>query len=263
MNTFEDRALRIKQLVAFLGLSNGKFADSITLNRSDFSRYLSGKLKISETLIARICLKYKEINPVWLLTGVGEMLNTPKGGGTNITINRGGNVSGSGNATAVGQSTASVATEKPSDEPKNAPMGIPYYDMEQAACGSLSGFGEALTMNNSSGSVVIPTLTTKDGDFFLATRGNSMVDSKHPERSIADGSMVLVREWRKNFIEWGEIYCVMTSDGYIVKKLYPSEDETKVMCVSSNSEEYPPYEILKSDIVGLGRVVAAVTTKLL
>lgn len=73
--------------------------------------------------------------------------------------------------------------------------------------------------------------------------------------------MLLVREWRRNYIEWGEIYCVMTADGYIIKKLLPSEDESKIRCVSSNTEEYPPYEILREDIRGLGRVVAAVTTR--
>lgn len=247
---------RLKQFLRYNNISNRAFEIKCGL----YNGYVKDVKIISPNKIGAISLHYPELNMAWLLTGVGEMLNTPQQG-TNITINRGGDVSGTGNASAVGASTASVVSAKPTDEAKDAPKGIPYYDIEPASCGALSGFGEALTMNNPSGTVVIPTLRTQDGDFFLATRGNSMVDTLRPERSIPDGSMLLVREWRRNYIEWGEIYCVMTADGYIIKKLLPGEDESKIRCVSSNTEEYPPYEILREDIRGLGRVVAAVTTR--
>ena len=70
---------------------------------------------------------------------------------------------------------------------------------------------------------------------------------------------VLVRKWTANYIEWGEIYCIVTKDGYIVKKLMPGSTNETIMCVSADSENYPPYEISKQYVLGIGRVIAVVT----
>lgn len=262
MGEIEDKILRIKQLISYLGISEGKFADNLVMNRSQFSRYLNGKQKINEKLVGRIHSRYTEVDPIWLLTGVGQMLKTDHG--TTINVNRMGDVNGNGNATALGGSTASVGqTDSADSQTPTQAKGTPYYDVEAASCGALSGFGEAFTMNNSSGEVVIPKLRTIDGDIFLATRGNSMIDTSHPERSIPEGSMVLVRQWTSNHVEWGEVYCIMTNDGYTIKKIFPGSNDSTIKCVSSNSEDYPPFEVEKQDIRGIGRVVAVVTTKYL
>lgn len=225
-----DKALRIKELIAYLGISNGKFADAIGVYRSDFSNCLSGRRVISEKLIDKIVNTYPMVKKSWLMVGEGEML-------------------------IVGES----ANIKYDEQDSNIANTTPYFALESAACGALSGFGSALTRNNSDGAVAIPTLRTKDGDIFIQTRGRSMIDTKNPERSIPEGAMVLVRKWTQNFIEWGEIYCIATEGGFVVKKLMPGSSVDFVSCVSADSDNYPTYEIPTCDIKSIGRVIAVVS----
>ena len=259
MGTDETIVLRIKELISYLGLSNGKFADNIGVQRSDMSKYLSGKQKVGEKLKMQIMFAFPNISKQWLYFGLGEMLDSPKS--TTITVNRGGNINASNSAVATEGSAINI-NGKGEAQPSR-PIGTPYFAFESAACGALSGFGEALTANNSDGAVVIPTLPTKDGDIFLQTRGRSMIDTKCPERSIPEGAMVLVRRWTQSFIEWGEIYCLATTDGYVIKRLMPGSDNTKITCVSADTDNYPSYEVPTSEIRAVGRVIAIVSTQLL
>lgn len=255
--TNEDRILRIKNLISELGMSNGKFADEIGINRGDFSKYINGKLSISEKLMNKVIVSFPNLNPSWLLYGAGNMFNSSQPT-TNININRTGNIHATHSAVATGGSALNIGMAA-----EHSATGTPYFGMESAACGALSGYGDSLTANNSDGSVVIPTLPTKDGDIFLQTKGRSMIDRKCPERSIPEGSMVLVRRWTQRFIEWGEIYCVATADGFVVKRLMPGSSAEYISCVSADTENYPTYEIPTCDIKSIGRVIAIVSTQLL
>ena len=107
----------------------------------------------------------------------------------------------------------------------------------------------------------MPGLKAKEGDFFLRTRGRSMIDSLRPELSIPEGALVLVRKWDADYIQWGEIYCIATPEGYAIKRLMPSTDPDKVTLQSADQMLYPPYEIEKTTILALGRVIAVLTYK--
>ena len=231
METNDSIVLRIKELISYLNISNGKFADKIGVHRGDMSKYLTEKQRVGDKLIMQILFAFPNINKSWLLNGVGGMLDNP-----NIAEN---------------DDVASIDSTNH--------IGIPYFALESAACGALSGFGSALTKGNSDGSVVIPTLRTKDGDIFIQTRGRSMIDTKNPERSIPEGAMALVRKWTQNFIEWGEIYCIATEGGFVVKRLMPGSSADFVSCVSADSDNYPTYEIPTCDIKSIGRVIAVVS----
>lgn len=255
------KILRIKQLISHLGVQDSTFADEIGVYKSDMSKYLSGKRKVTYELLGKIAVRYKQINSAWLLMGIGNMLTDDESSPnttTNISINRAGNIHATHSAVATGGSALNIGMTA-----EHSANGTPYFGMESAACGALSGYGDALTANNSDGSVVIPTLATKDGDIFLQTKGRSMIDRKCPERSIPEGSMVLVRRWTQRFIEWGEIYCVATADGFVVKRLMPGSSAEFISCVSADTENYPTYEIPTCDIKSIGRVIAIVSTQLL
>ncbi len=217
---------------------------------------MTGKQRITFELLGKIVVAFPEFNPTWVLKGSGNMLSPSS---STINVNRGCDINGNVNSPSSNiNSPTSLKTAK--NERAN---GTPYYSVESAVCGVISGFGGALTANNSDGAVVIPTLQTKDGDIFLQTRGRSMIDTKCPERSIPEGAMVLVRRWSHNFIEWGEIYCLATADGYVIKRLMPSSDSEKIMCISADSDNYPAYEVLVEDIKAIGRVIAVVSTQML
>ena len=139
--------------------------------------------------------------------------------------------------------------------------GVPFFDIEPASCGEFSGFGEAFTSNNLTSRIVLPNMTAKAGDIFIKTKGRSMVDYEHPELSIPEDAIVLIREWKENYIAWGELYCVMTRSGYAVKRLMPAADDAHVSSVSADSDHYPPYTIALTDIVGIARVIGILTYK--
>ena len=180
---------------------------------------------------------YGMFNLDWLITGIGEMLS-PTG-------------------------KPLIADNAVSYLPSvgNSNDGVPFFDLEPAACGELSGFGEAFTPNNLTSRIVLPNMMAKTGDIFIKTKGSSMVDYEHPELSIPEGAIVLIREWKENYIAWGELYCVMTRSGYAVKRLMPGADDAHVSCVSADSAHYPPYTIALSDIVGIARVIGILTYK--
>ncbi|MEG1540263.1 MAG: S24 family peptidase, partial [Muribaculaceae bacterium] len=178
--------------------------------------------------VTEISKKFPQLNTGWLMTGEGEMLKN--------------------NAGPITPTTKS---------------GIPYYDIENFACGNIAGFGQALEMGKESGYMSVPDIPARDGDMFIPAQGRSMIDAVHTDKSIPSGAWVCIRQWTANYIQWGEIYAIATHDGYAIKKLAPSERDGYIKCVSSNEGEgFAPYELsMANDIVGLAKVIGIVNAK--
>ena len=211
------------------------------INNSEFGRmigvsnaYISSMRKApSPEVISQLSTKFPDLNIGWLITGEGSMIKPIS------------------NVYKVQETDSSY-------QPSN---GVPFYDEEAASCGKFAGFGAALEANNPSDIIIVPGMRAQEGDFFIRTRGRSMIDTLHPEHSIPEGALVLVRQWHADYIQWGEIYCVATPEGYAIKRLMPSPDPEKVTLQSADQMLYPPYEIEKTTILALGRVIAVLTYK--
>ena len=65
---------KIEKILLYLGISPSQFADELGVQRSGISHILSERNKPSLEFIQKVLLKYKEINPEWLMMGKGEML---------------------------------------------------------------------------------------------------------------------------------------------------------------------------------------------
>jgi len=65
---------KIEKILLYLGISPSQFADELGVQRSGISHILSERNKPSLEFIQKVLLKYKEVNPEWLMTGKGEML---------------------------------------------------------------------------------------------------------------------------------------------------------------------------------------------
>lgn len=68
--------LNINKLVDYSGLSKGKYADKVGINRSNFSKITNGNYPCGEGVINKIVLAFG-VNKQWLLTGEGDMY-TPR-----------------------------------------------------------------------------------------------------------------------------------------------------------------------------------------
>lgn len=71
----KDIALRIRELIDHLGLSNKSFAESIDIAPAIISHVLSGRNNPSLHLVQQITNVYTNVNLAYLLNGDGELLN--------------------------------------------------------------------------------------------------------------------------------------------------------------------------------------------
>ena len=135
---------------------------------------------------------------------------------------------------------------------------IPLFELEAASCGMPSGFEVAIEANKCD-RYIIPDLA--GCDFTIRTRGRSMINRSHPERSIPERSIVGCRIWKsRSHVRWGEVYALATPDGVVVKKIMPSEKDGYIKCVSFNGEEgFIPYDLPADEIQDWAIVVGVVT----
>jgi len=76
---------RIAKLIKAKKLSSSQFADEIGVQRSSVSHVMSGRNKPSLDFVTRILSAYADVNPDWLLSGMGNMYrddDAPTGTGT-------------------------------------------------------------------------------------------------------------------------------------------------------------------------------------
>ena len=93
----------------------------------------------------------------------------------------------------------------------------------------------------------------------LSIPRDTMVNRDNPSRSIPDGAYVAIQKTALSTPLWGEAYALATDDGCIIKRLYPSEREGCVRCVSINADEFPAFELRTDEIHDYGLVKAVIT----
>lgn len=140
--------------------------------------------------------------------------------------------------------------------------GIPFYEVENFECGTPAGFSGALEATNPDGYFNFPWVKNDGNTFCVKAHGNSMLNFNDPIHSINHGSYVALKHNNISSIQWGEVYALATANGYIIKKLMPSEKEGCVKCVSFNSDEFPPFDINVDEIYDYAIVVGVATINL-
>lgn len=95
----------------------------------------------------------------------------------------------------------------------------------------------------------------KGADYAMSVSGESMA----PE--YPSGSQILIKRINeKAFIDWGRVYVLDTCNGTVIKRLFPSDTADKVVCRSINPE-FPPFEVLLSDVYAVYRVLMCMSLK--
>lgn len=81
---------RLEQVLKYSKLSANAFAVKIGMVRSENIYHIKrGNFGISNELVERITAIYPDINPTWLLSGIGDMLLNAKGGHSSIPFYEG------------------------------------------------------------------------------------------------------------------------------------------------------------------------------
>lgn len=121
----------------------------------------------------------------------------------------------------------------------------------EAVAGTLGDFADSVAVYECE-RMISPI---KGADYAMRVCGNSM----SPE--YESGCQILIKKiFEKQFIEWGKTYVLDTSNGAVIKQIFPTDNPSVVECRSINPE-YPPFRVKMSDINGWYRVLMAMSLK--
>lgn len=118
---------------------------------------------------------------------------------------------------------------------------------------ALAGYmGENNSVQSFTGETVyFPDFSERGADCAIRVEGDSMIPRYN------NGDVLAIRILHDpTFFQWGRCYVVSTTQGCIVKRLFPDpSDPDAIICHSENSEMYPDYKITKSDVIAIAIVV--------
>lgn len=215
MATATTVAGRIRALMMQLGVTQREFAERISLDTSNLSKYLNGHIAISDALLNRIAVNLG-VNKQWLLTGEG----LPFAAGTRVL-------------------TASMPGIAIADAAVADGRGTPVYDIDVTAGGMPRA--TLFASDRISGWIDMPSLMDP-GSKVVSVSGNSMAPV------INAGDLIAVREVpNMDLILWGEIYVVLLDDYRMVKYVRRHPDRTMVTLHSENAA-YDDIELPRRDI---------------
>jgi len=240
-----------------LGLSMRAFEEACGLNRGNISNMLPNG-NIGSDKLSKIFDTYPHINPIWLITGKGDMLQED-------------------NTTIEGR------IEEPSEAPQALPISKPVLGkrkhvsleellsrdkqgrlaskgisgaiplVSQRAVGGIIGEAFAISEEDIISYYVIPKFRYLNVDFLMELTGDSM-----SPRLCAGDIIACSIIHNPSFIQWNKPHLVCTRDqGLIVKRLRRSPDDSCLMMVSDNPD-YDPFDVPKSDILAMARVVGSI-----
>ncbi len=219
----------INKVLEELNLKAPTFADSIGVKYQRIFDLQKGKVKkISSSLANDIISKYGQFNLTWLLTGEGEMLNTPKP-----------------------ENEAS-----PIDEP--IILRVPLVS-QYAHAGYLAGYADASYMDSLP---TIPYIVDHEAlGHYVAfeVKGDSMNDGT--EDSILEGDRLLCREiqphlWvssRLHFRKWD--FVIVHTEGILVKRIIDHDVDNHTITIHSLNSMYPDKVINLADVKQIFNVI--------
>lgn len=218
--TTKDRLLKY---IVHTGIATSRFESLCGLSNG-YVRNL--KNQIGEDKLNNILNAFPELSKIWLLTGEGSML-----------VNNSENPS---------NTSAPAAPSSLQEEEVNRVPLIPF----EAQGGNLDGFARNGVTLAQCDTINSPF---KGAQFAISVNGQSMYPN------YPSGCLLFISKNMADWVEWGKVYVLDTENGIVVKQLVPSELGDDFVCCKSfnNAPEFAPFNVPKSTIFGVYRVVGA------
>ncbi len=219
---------RIRYLIGISRMTQARFAERVGINPTNLSKYLSGKIPVTDSLLNKIVVN-TGVSKGWLRDG------------SDVPFPRRDEPETIESATPIEVSESCLR------------QGVPVYDIDvTAGCLELS---RMLTVDRIAGYVDLPRL---DPDCVIVrVNGDSM------EPVIHNGGFISIRPLRNpRNIFWGRIYVVVMEDYRMVKYLRRNDDPAMVTLRSANPG-YDDMEVPLDEIQSLFLVEAILHCELL
>lgn len=257
----ERKITNIKERILYYtdlkGLAKEKFFDDLGVTYGNFK----GKAKnqaLGSDVIERIITKYPEINPFWLLTGEGEMLNT-KSEENVLKKNEDKNEdkpkvkkmsSNEDNPYII----ENIPTNRKTKDAVYPIQEIPLYDLV-ATAGLKELFSGGKSATQVLDTIKIPHLPKCDGAISITG------DSMYP--LLKSGDMVLYKEVPLDSIFYGEMYLLAYQiddwEEYItVKYVQKSELGDDYLKLVSQNQHHQPRNVKKAQITAIAIIKASI-----
>lgn len=247
---------RLKEYIDYKAISIAAFERSVGMSNASFSKQLKNKGAIGTDKLENILRMYEDLSPLWLMTGEGcmikdningidaDLVKTDSSGGINYIP-----------PTAPAETNVLKNDPYKSFEllmhPSKEINGIPLVSVQ--AVGGFSGKDFSIQERDIEAYYVIPKFRNLNVDFLIEVVGDSMMPRIFPGDIVACS---IIRN--PQFIQWNKTYLISSEEqGMIVKRLKKSNDKDSYLAVSDNLE-YDPFDIPKTDIRGIARVVGVI-----
>lgn len=203
-------------------IKNQKITVPIFFQRTGIKRGFldSDKLDqaVSDRHFSMIIAAFPDLSVDWLITGEGPMLRS--------------DLPAAHPATEPGAGIPLIPIEAVAGLPTDDPVGTRFIDCAH---------------------YIIPDFANLNVEYMIRVSGSSM----YPKYSNGD-ILACRRVHDVLFFQWGKIYVIDSSQGALVKRVFQDEDPDRILLVSDNRENYPPFSIPKSDIRSLSIVVGVI-----
>ena len=216
-----DFSDRLQKLIEHLGVTQNALGQKLGYDRSQtIYDLVNGKCKPSFDFIQKILNSdiSETISIDWLVTGSGSMLRS--------------DLPAAHPATEPGAGIPLIPIEAVAGLPTDDPVGTRFIDCAH---------------------YIIPDFANLNVEYMIRVSGSSM----YPKYSNGD-ILACRRVHDVLFFQWGKIYVIDSSQGALVKRVFQDEDPDRILLVSDNRENYPPFSIPKSDIRSLSIVVGVI-----
>lgn len=204
------KGLKPTRLEKEIGLSNGYLR---TQERRDAD--------LGEGVLLKILDYCLDLNPVWVLTGKGNMLNT---------------------------SAQQIIAHEEIPIAYKSKEGIPLIPID-AMAGALTENSQAV-MEYECEHYVIPMF--KGAEFLIPVKGDSMQPKYYSGDIVACKRLPL-----DTFFQWNRTYVIDSEQGVLIKRVKQGVDENHIVLVSDNPE-YDPFPLEKAKIYSLSLVIGVV-----
>ena len=222
---------RIALIIKEEGISIRAFEQHIGCSNGVISKCINKGTDISSLWVSKIIEAFPKIDPRWLLTGEGAMLQE--------TDNK--------NAPTL-KRTVEIARHAP----HGSSEGIPLIPLD-AVAGFPAESGGGVRLEDCE-RYVIPEFENKGANFLIRVSGDSMVPLYYSGDLLACRKITDIR-----FFQWGTVYVLETSQGVLVKRVQESIDHAdSILCVSENSSVHHPFLLPRDDIRSLSIIVGLV-----